>query len=128
MKEYISKLNLRLNSKLKGWAEERIFGVFVFTNVLFLLVLLYSAGYFAPYVPLTINLIIVIAIILSIILLQLHSKFIFSLAILFWLLTSLFMVFDIDVWAERAAIYAFEALVIGIILLIIEINILAKNE
>lgn len=128
MKEYISKLNLRLKSKLKGWAEERILGVFVFTNVLFLLVLLYSAGYFAPYLPLTINIIVVIAIILSIILLQLHSKFIFSLAIFFWLLTSIFMVFDIDVWAERAAIYAFEALVIGIILLIIEINILAKNE
>ena len=122
MKQSIDKLRFNLNDQLQNWAQEEVLGIFIFTIVLVLLLLLYSAGYFAPYIPLTINLIVVMAIILSIILLQLNSKFIFSTAIFFWVLTILFMIFNIDVWAERAAIYSFETLIIGIILLVIEIN------
>lgn len=122
MKQFIYITRQGINSKLQVWAQERVMGIFIFTIILTLLLLLYSAGYFAPYLPLTINLIVVVALILAVILLHLNSNFIFFVVIFFWVLTSLFMVFDIDVWAERAAIYSFETLIIGIVLLVMEIN------
>lgn len=123
MKQFINRNRININSKLQIWAQERILGIFIFTIILALLLLLYSAGYFAPYMPLTINLIVVIALMLAVILLHLKSNFIFYTVIFFWVLTSFFMIFNIDVWAERAAIYTFETLVIGIILFIIEMNL-----
>lgn len=120
MKHYIEELQFRLNTRLQTWAHERVLGIFFFTLILVLLLLLYSAGYFAPYLPLTINLIVLMALILAVVLLHLRSKFIFSTVIFFWVLTSLFMILNIDVWAERAAIYSYETFVIGLILLVIE--------
>lgn len=129
MKGLISQIRSDQNRKLHNWAQERIVGIFIFTLILVLLLLLYSAGYFAPYLPLTINLVVLISIVLSIVLLQLNSKFIFSLVIFFWLLAALFMVLNIVVWAERASIYAYETLVVGLILYLLEArHVLTQNH
>lgn len=119
---------LQESEKLQAWAVQRIFGIFIFNTVLVLLLLLHSAGYFAPYFPLTINAIVVISILLSIVLLQANSRSIFLMTIYFWLLATLLKVVKIDVWAERAAIYSFEFLLIGTVLFIIEINFSRKDE
>lgn len=121
-KQFLNEYKFNLNSRLQSWAHEKVLGIFIFTLMLALLLLLYSAGYFAPYFPLTINIIVVIALILAIILLNLKSKFVFSTVIFFWVLTSIFLILDIDVWAERAAIYAFDTFVIGLILLVAKKN------
>lgn len=117
-----------VSARLQDWALQRIFGVFVFNTVLVLLLLLHSAGYFSPYFPLTINTIVVIGMILSIFFLRMNSKNIFFLALFFWLLAAFLKAVGIEVWAERSAIYSFEALLIGIILLIIESNLLARQR
>lgn len=128
MKEVLERFVSQRSARLQDWALQRIFGVFVFNTVLVLLLLLHSAGYFSPYFPLTINTIVVIGMILSILLLRMNSKDIFFLALFFWLLAAFLKTVGIDVWAERSAIYSFEALLIGIILLIIESNLLTRQR
>lgn len=106
--------------ELQFWTQERITGLFLFNIILGLLLLLHSAGYFAPFLLLTINLIAIISLILSIVLLRVSSRVIFSIAIFFWIFTALLKIVQVDIWAERSAIYAFESLTIGVGLMIIE--------
>jgi hypothetical protein len=92
-------------------------GIFIFTLFVMLLVLLHSAGYFDPFLLLTINIIFFLSMLLAIPFLKLGSKIYFFVGILFSLLAMMFKFFSIDVWAERTGIYLFQALVVGAILL-----------
>lgn len=122
VKYYYSKIH-----HLHIWSQERVSGLFVFNIILGLLLLLHSAGYFAPFFLLTINVIAVISLILSVVLLRVKSNVIFGVAISFWIFTALLKIFKLDVWAERSAIYAFESLVVGVGLMIIE-NIVSRQQ
>lgn len=105
---------------LKEWAERKVLMLFIFNIILMMLILLHNAGYFAPYFPITINIIIFLSLIFSIVLLNLNSKILFTIAVLFWVFAGLLKILGIDIWAERTVIYAFETIFIGTLLHIYE--------
>ena len=92
----------------------------VFNLVIILLFLLRSAGYFDPYFLISVNLIVTVALILAIPLLGANSRTMFVASLVFWLFVGFLRVLNLDVWAERTAVYTYEALVIGVVLLIYE--------
>ena len=107
-------------SKLAAWVQKKHFQLAIINVLLMILVLLSSAGYFAPYFPITINVIVIFGVLASIFLLKLDSRFAFGVALIFWVLAALFRSFRIIPWAERTAIYSFEALAIGTIHFLVE--------
>lgn len=106
--------------RLQNWGELHYLQLALFNVVLVALLLLRSAGYFEPYFGITINSIFLIALILSIFLLGTRSKGAFAVALAFWLFAAILKLVKIDVWAERNAIYSFQALVVGVALLVWE--------
>ncbi len=94
--------------------------IFFFNLILMILVLLYSAGYFAPYFPITINIIFFISLVLSIFLFKANSQVIFLIAITFLLFGMCLRFLGINIWAERTLIYTYQALCIGVVLVIFE--------
>ncbi len=109
-----------LEGKIKSWVELHYFQLAVFNVILMVLLLLRSAGYFEPYFGITINSIFLIALILSIFLLGTQSRGALVVALAFWLFAAFLKLAKVDVWAERTAIYSFQALVVGVVLLIWE--------
>jgi len=83
--------------------------------------LLRSAGYFSPYLLISVNMIVVFALMLSIFLLKASYKTMFITALFFWVFAGLLGTLKINVWAERTTVYVFESLVLGVILLTWEI-------
>lgn len=116
----ISKLYILKNNSIKEWAEKKIVGLFIFNLIIMMLVLLRSAGYFYPFFPITVNFIVFVALILTFILLGFKSREIFVIALFLWLFSGLLRLINIHVWAERSAVYVFEALIVGLSILIIE--------
>lgn len=118
--EKIRSLYQKNLEKLKGWIKTRYFQLALFNIFLMILVLLRSAGYFDPYFTITINAIVVLAILAAIALLRIRSSFTFFLACLFWVLTGFFRVFSVFPWAERTALYSFQAFIIAMVQFIFE--------
>lgn len=115
-----TKINSRLFQDLNSWAQKRIVGLFAFNILVMLMIVLRSAGYFDPFFPITINFIVLLALILSIILLGVGNRIMFLTAFVFWILAAALKILNVDVWAERTAVYTFQALVVGVVLLIWE--------
>jgi hypothetical protein len=114
---------IKLNEdKLKIWIEKNYFKIGLFNVILIMLVLLRSAGYFEPFFPITINFIVLLALLLAIVLLGLGSKFMFLTSLTFWVLAATIKLAGVDIWAERTAIYAYQAVVLGVLLLIREVS------
>ena len=107
----------------EGWAKAHLSGLFLFNVILIVLVLLSNAGYFKPYFFLGINLIVFSALVLSVFLLGSKSNIMFIISIIFWLFCGLLKVLKIDIWAERSAIYAFQSLFLGMVLLFCEFTL-----
>jgi len=120
MRKLVDKILLKNSLIIQKWAKERFLGLFIFNMVIAILLLLRSAGYFDPFLPLTINFIALISFILAIFLLGAKSQALFFIALIFWLFAALLRILQIDIWAERTVIYSFQALVIGIIMLFFE--------
>lgn len=116
MSKYFGKKTLRF----RLWVREKYFQLAILNVFLVILVLLRSAGYFEPYFPITINVIVILGILASIILLRVGSYFAFSASLIFWVLTAVFRILYIIPWAERTALYSFEAFGIGVFHLILE--------
>lgn len=118
-----------INEKFKFWSESHFVRIALFNIIMVLLLLLRSAGYFEPYFLLSINLIIFIGMLLGVVLLNANSKAMFIISLVFWILTACLRIAAINVWAERSALYSYQALVIGVVLLIFEnkqFNFLSK--
>jgi len=111
---------LKILKKIERWGGENVFKLLIFNTTLAFLILMRSAGYFLPFFGISINFIVLFLLVLSIFLLNANSKSIFIVALLFWLFAGLLKMLKIDIWAERTAVYTFEALLIGTVLLIIE--------
>ena len=109
-----------IRGKVAGWINKNVGGLFMLNLVLMILVLLRSAGYFQPYFLITINLIVFVGLVLSIFLLKLDSKSIFTLGLFFWIFAAVLKVIGVGFWAERTGIYSYEAMIIGIVLIMIE--------
>lgn len=90
------------------------------------LILLRSAGYFEPYFPLSVNIIFLIALVISVPLLGARSKHLFIVAVIFWGFSALMQIAQFNIWSERGAVYAYEALVVGLIIFMVEV--FSKHE
>lgn len=99
------------------WVSSHHLNLVIYNLLITLIFLLRSAGYFSPYLPISVNTIIVFALVISIYLLKANYKTMFITAIFFWVFAGLLGILKINVWAERTAIYVFESLVLGVILL-----------
>lgn len=118
MKKLLDRFYFQKREQLQVWSQKKVFNLFIFNIILVLLLLLRSAGYFSPFFTITINLIILLSLILFVILLNATSRIVFLIALLLWLFAAFMKIVGVDVWAERTAVYAFEALVVGVGLLI----------
>ena len=108
--------------KIKNFEDlisSKMLGLFAFNIILMTLILMRSADYFKPFFPLSIHIIVLICFIISIPLLGVRDKMLFFISLLLWFFSGLLKVLQIDVWAERTVVYSFEALLIGMILLLI---------
>lgn len=105
-------------SKLKEWIEDHYLQLAIFNGSLILLALLRSAGYFEPYFAITINSIFVFSILSSVFLFGMSHRGAAILAVTFWLLAAIFRILNIEVWAERAALYSYEVLVVSVLITI----------
>lgn len=105
---------------LRSWSQGNLLGIFIFNMCLMILVLLHEAGYFNPYFPITINMIVFLCLVLAVFLFRARSNMVFLTGLIFWFFTTVFRLLYVDVWAERTAIYAYEALMLGTFILIIE--------
>lgn len=106
---------------LQRWVVTRYLHIAVFNTLLLLLILLRSAGYFEPIYLISINFIVMAAILMSVFLLGAQSRTVFAIAILFLLLAVPFRLFgSLHVWSERTVMYAFESVVIAIALFVTE--------
>lgn len=103
---------------LEKWLPNHYFQLALFNIILIILLLLRSAGYFEPYFPLSINFITLFSLVLAIFLFGLKSKSIFLLAGLFWIFACLLKLLNVEIWAERTAIYTFQAIFLGVVLLL----------
>lgn len=111
------------------WSSSHFMGLAVFNLVLIFLFLLYSAGYFRPFVPISINLIVLVGFILSIFLLGARSRVMFIISLFFFLFAGFLKIAGVDPWAERTAIYTYQSFVVGIVLLIIQnTGIMKENK
>lgn len=109
-----------LTGKFQEWGQKKYFQLAMLNIFLVILVLLRSAGYFEPYFPITINAIVILGVLASIVLLRVGSSFAFIISFTFWILTAIFRILYIVPWAERTALYSFESFVIGVVHLILE--------
>lgn len=94
----------------------------LFNLIIVFIFLLRSAGYFQPYFPISVNFMVMVAIILAVFLLGITSRTIFIIALLFWLFAGVLRVLRIDIWAERTGVYVFESLLLAILFLLWEVT------
>lgn len=116
----IKKFIEDLNNKSSIWGHSHYVRLAVFNTLIVLLVLLRIGGYFHPFYVITVNSIVIVALIAAVLLLGARSKILFSIALFTWLFAAFLRIVKIEVWAERTVVYTFQSLVIGTILLIYE--------
>ncbi len=115
-------------NKANTWTVLHQFQLTIFNIILILLFVLRSAGYFHPFFPITVNFITFFSIVLSVFLLGARSRALFVITLVFWLFTAIMRFFEINVWAERTAVYAFQSFFIGLLILIYEIVLGDKRK
>lgn len=106
--------------KINEWVVSHYFQIALFNIFLILIFLLRSAGYFHPYLIISVNFIVLISLVMTVVLFGWRSREMFLIAILFWLFALFLKLVKIEIWAERTSIYVYQALVIGVGILIIE--------
>ncbi len=118
LKTYVKKTKTSFYSSTQNWATENLAGLVVYNLIILLLVLLHSAGYFHPFLPITINIITFIAMILAVLLLGARSEFMFGMAAAFLVFAGFLLFLGVRVWADRTMVYVFQAFCIGIVLML----------
>lgn len=126
MKVKLSYYRIILN-RMDIWSKDHLIGLFVFNLLIILLLLLRSGGYFLPYFVISINTVVFIALMGSIVLLGAHSGAIFLIGLFFWIFAFLLRILGVEVWAERTSIYTYQTLLLGVLLIILE-NIIQKRD
>lgn len=126
MKDLRNSYN-KLREDFSDWVKFHYFNLALFNVILIMLFLLRSAGYFSPFFPISVNFIVFSALIFAIALLKARSKAMFFVGIALWIFAAIIRIVKIEVWAERTAVYAFEAIFLGVVLLIFE-TVKARNK
>lgn len=116
----INNIKNKYQKRIKAWTRKNYLNLAIFNTILIGLFLLRSAGYFDPFFLVSVNMIVLIALISSIFLLGARSKILFLIALIFWLFAGFLKLVKIDVWTERTGVYAFEAFVVGAITFLFE--------
>ncbi len=109
-----------LKKNLSLWISKRYVNLAVFNGLVVILVLLRSAEYFDPFWRITVNVVIFVSLVASILLLGVGSRAMFSISLLFFLFAGFMKIIKISVWAERITVYMFESFLLGFLLLFIE--------
>ena len=115
-----SRRLINLRKKVAVWVSSHYINLAIFNTLLVILVLLHSAKYFEPFWAISINIIVFISLITSVILLGAGSRSLFVVSLLFWIFAGGMRILGINVWAERISIYTFQSFLIGVLLLFIE--------
>lgn len=119
-KKTVDVLLVQKMVELRTWGDKNFLGLLFVNLVLMMLILLRSAGYFEPYLTITINLIILVMIIMIRFLLRVKGKVILEFSLFFLLFAMFLKVLNIEIWAERSMIYSYEALLVGTVLILFE--------
>ena len=114
MKNYLDLLSI------SEWVNKHYLQIAVFNLTIGFLILLRTAGYFHPFLILSVNLIFFCALVLAILILNARSNALFIFAIIFTLISAFFKIVNVDIWAQRSAIYVYQALFLGVVVLLIE--------
>lgn len=109
-----------LEKKMRNWVEEHYSQVAFFNIFLIFMFLLRSAGYFDPYFVISVNFIVLASLMMALMLFRCGSRPIFIAAALFWFSAACLKLLEIEVWADRTAIYVYQSLVVGTVVLVIE--------
>ncbi len=112
-----SKILVNLQKKAAVWVSSHYINLAIFNTLLIILVLLHSAKYFDPFWIISINVIVFISLIASVILLGAGSRSLFVVSLLLWIFAGGMRILGINVWAERISIYTFQSFLIGVTLL-----------
>lgn len=110
----------KIKKKISRWVNTHYINLAIFNTILVILALLNNAKYFDPYWLITVNIIVLLSLILSIILLGANSTSLFIITMLFLTSAGTMRILGVLVWAERISIYVFESLFLSILLLFFE--------
>ncbi len=125
----LTKFIEMFNDDVFHWIKTHYLRIGIFNGLVMLLVLLRSAGYFHPYLPISVNIVVVLALIFAIFLLDARSVAFYLIALLFWLFAGVLRIVGVDIWSERTSVYAFQAFLLGTLLLFIETSgIITKRK
>lgn len=105
--------------KWDKWAKSHVLGIFLFNLTLLLMVLLNTAQYFKPFFYLSINVIFFLALIFSVLVLRAGFNVMFYISAVFLVFAAFLKTVNVEVWADRAIIYFFQAFLVGFFLLLI---------
>lgn len=109
-----------MNKSINYWIKENYIGLAIYNIFLMSLIMLRSAGYFGPYFLISINFIVVASLIAFIVLFRINSRAMYIISLLFWLFAGTIKILRVDIWAERTAIYSYQAFVVASVLLLLE--------
>ena len=118
--------NIRV--RIEHWVKGHYLNLAIYNVFLVLLVLLHSARYFDPFWLVSINAIVLFALVASVFLLGATCNVFFVVTLVFWVFASVLRVIGINIWAERTTVYAYQSLVLAVVLLILENSGVIKNE
>lgn len=111
---------MNFRKKVSAWTSSHYINLAIFNSLTVILVLLHSAKYFDPFWVISINTVIFILLVVSVLLLGTGSRTLFLIAASFLIFAGFMKMLGIGVWAERVAIYMFQAFLLGVLLLFIE--------
>lgn len=120
IKFMLDKHTKKWTKKSKNWILPKYFNLIIYNLILLFLFLLRSAGYFHPFFEISVNIVVIVALVLSVILLGARSTQLFAVALVFWLFAGFLRLVGVNIWAERTAIYVYQALTLGAVILAIE--------
>jgi hypothetical protein len=107
-------------AKMRHWAAGHYLQLALFNVVMIMLCLLRSAGYFDPYFLISVNFIVLMGLVMSVLLFGFDSRALFIVAFVFWVFAGGLRFLTMNVWADRTAIYVYQAIVLGVTLLVYE--------
>jgi len=123
----MKKFILEKQELILTWVSHHYLKLAIFNALVMFMILLRSAGYFDPYLPISVNMVILATLILSVILLDARSESLYVVSLVFWLFALFLKVVGINVWAERTSIYVYQAICLATILLLIEVSGMMKK-
>lgn len=117
----------KIVNDIRVWVLKYQVNIAIVNIILIIMFLLRSVGYFHPYLPITIHMIVFIGVILSIILLGASTRALIVVSLIFLLSASMLRILKINVWSERTAMYSFEIYTVGVFQEILKLFIRRKK-